>query len=177
MGELINLLSQWAIPGIIFFIIVVSFYKQINVYDVFTTGAMEGFSVALKILPCLIAMLMAINIFRNSGALNILLNLISKPLKQIGVPAEIIPLGLIRPLSGTGSLAIVADIINKYGADSFIGKVASTIQGSTETTFYVATIYFGAVKIKNTRHAILAGLLADLAGFFAAIFICQLVFN
>jgi spore maturation protein B len=177
MADIINLISQGAIPFIIVFIITLSFYKGIDVYDVFTTGAMEGISVGTKIFPCLVAMLMAISIFRSSGALDMLLGFVSTPLEKVGVPQEIIPLGLIRPLSGTGSLGIVADIINQFGPDSFLGKLASTMQGSTETTFYVATVYFGAVKIKNTRHAIIAGLIADLVGFFAAIFICQLVFN
>ncbi|MGM0369071.1 MAG: spore maturation protein [Bacillota bacterium] len=177
MVDLLNLISQGAIPFIIVVIISLSFYKGIDVYDVFTTGAMEGISVGTKILPCLVAMLMAISIFRSSGALDMFLGFISAPLEGLGVPQEIIPLGLIRPLSGTGSLGIVADIINEFGPDSFLGKLASTMQGSTETTFYVATVYFGAIKIKNTRHAIIAGLIADLVGFFAAIYICQLVFN
>ena len=177
MLDFITLISKWAIPGVIVFIILLSFYKGIDVYDVFTTGALEGVSVGLQILPCLIAMLMAISIFRSSGALDLLLNFIAPLLKKLGIPEQIIPLGLIRPLSGMGSLAIVTDIINNFGPDSFLGKLASTLQGSTETTFYVATVYFGAVKIKKTRHAILAGLIADLAGFLAAVFICQLVFN
>ncbi|MBM7555991.1 spore maturation protein [Halanaerobacter jeridensis] len=177
MVNIINLISQSAIPALIVFIILLALYKDVDVYDVFTTGAMEGVSIGIKILPCLIAMLMAISVFRSSGALDLLLGLVAAPLQKIGVPKEIIPLGLIRPLSGTGSLGLVADIINRFGPDSFIGKLASTMQGSTETTFYVATVYFGAVKIKNTRHTILAGLIADIVGFFAAIFICQLVFN
>ena len=177
MVDIINFISQSAIPALIVFIILLALYRGIDVYDVFTTGAMEGVSIGIKILPSLIAMLMAISIFRSSGALDLLLELISAPLEIIGVPKEIIPLGLIRPLSGTGSLGVVADIINRFGPDSFIGKVASTMQGSTETTFYVATVYFGAVKVKDTRHTILAGLVADLVGFFAAILICRLVFN
>ena len=177
MVNIINSVSQYAIPGFIVFIILLALYRNVDVYDVFTTGAMEGISVGVEILPSLIAMFMAISVFRSSGALDLLLGLLAAPLSKLGVPKEIIPLGLIRPLSGTGSLGLVADIINRFGPDSFIGKLASTMQGSTETTFYVATVYFGAVKIKNTRHTILAGLIADIVGFFAAIFICQLVFN
>mgnify|MGYP006270419795 FL=1 len=177
MVDLINTVSQYSIPVLIVFIILIAFYRNIDVYDVFTTGAMEGVSIGIKILPNLIAMFMAISIFRSSGALDLCLNIFSVPLAKLGIPQEVIPLGLIRPLSGTGALGVVADIINRFGPDSFIGKVASTMQGSTETTFYVATIYYGAVRIKNTRHTIIAGLLADLTGFLAAVFICQLVFN
>ena len=177
MVEIINLISQYSIPVLIVFIILLALYRKVDVYDVFTTGAMEGVSVGIEILPSLIAMLMAISIFRSSGALDLILGLIAGPLEEIGIPQEIIPLGLIRPLSGAGSLGLITDIINRFGPDSFIAKLASTMQGSTETTFYVATVYFGAVKIKNTRHTILAGLIADLVGFFAAVFICQLVFN
>ncbi|AGB40941.1 putative membrane protein [Halobacteroides halobius DSM 5150] len=176
MIELISIFSQWAIPGIIVLILLASAWRGINVYDAFTEGAVEGLNTGIKIVPYLVAMLMAISIFRASGTLDLLLNLLEPPLKVLGVPKEIIPLGLIRPLSGTGSLAFVSDLIKQYGPDSLIGRIASTMQGSTETTFYVATVYFGAVNIKNQRHAIIAGLIADLAGFWATIFICQLVF-
>ncbi len=175
--RIINLISQWAIPGMIFIILFTSVIKKIKVYDTFTLGAVEGLEIGVKIIPYLVAMLMAINVFRASGALELLLHIISKPLVRLGIPKEVIPLALIRPLSGTGALGVVTDLINQYGPDSFIGRLASTMQGSTETTFYVVTVYFGAVGIKNSRHAILAGLLADLVGFLAAVFICQLVFT
>ncbi|GAB6100765.1 spore maturation protein [Halanaerocella petrolearia] len=177
MVNLINLLSQWAIPGLIVLILGLSSWRGVKVYDVFTEGALEGISIGVKIIPYLVAMLMAISIFRASGSLELLLNVLEKPLRLLGVPKEILPLGLLRPLSGTGALALVSDLINQYGPDSFIGRLASTLQGSTETTFYVATVYFGAVGIRNQRHAIVVGLIADLAGFVAAIFICQLVFS
>ncbi|PRX29884.1 spore maturation protein B [Orenia metallireducens] len=177
MINLINYFSQWAIPLIILLILIAAFIKKVKVYEVFTDGAVEGIAVGVKILPYLLAMLMAIAIFRASGALDIVLNQLAKPLSILGIPKEVIPLALIRPLSGTGSLGIVTDLINQYGPDSFIGRLASTMQGSTETTFYVAAVYFGAIGIKNSRHAILAGLLADLAGFLAAVFICRLVFG
>ncbi|WP_408956070.1 spore maturation protein [Natroniella sp. ANB-PHB2] len=177
MIEVINLISEWAIPVVIFFILSLSFYKGIKVYDVFVEGAVEGIATGIKIIPYLLAMLVAIGVFRSSGALDLILDLVAIPLKRIGVPKEVIPLSLIRPLSGTGALGFVTDLINQYGPDSFIGRLASTMQGSTETTFYVATVYFGAIKIKNTRHVIAAGLVADLVGFIAAVFICQLVFG
>ncbi len=176
MIELINNLSRWAVPGIIILILGTAYWRGLDVYDVFTEGAVEGIKVAGRIVPYLVAMLMAIRIFRASGALEILLDWLELPLKKIGIPVELAPLSLIRPLSGTASLAFVKDLITEYGPDSFIGRTASTLQGSTETTFYVATVYFGAVGIKKQRHAIIAGLIADLAGFLAAVFICQLVF-
>ncbi len=177
MINLINAFSQWAIPLIIAFILLFAFIKKVNVYEAFTDGAVEGVKVGVRILPYLVAMLMAISIFRASGALDLVLNLIAAPLNFLGIPKEVIPLALIRPLSGTGSLGIVTDLINQYGPDSFIGRLASTMQGSTETTFYVAAVYFGAVGIKNSRYAILAGLFADLIGFLAAVLICRLVFS
>ncbi|TDX53302.1 spore maturation protein [Orenia marismortui] len=176
MINLINCFSQWAIPLIIAVIISIAFIKKLKVYETFTDGAVEGIAVGFKILPYLLAMLMAISIFRASGALDILLNLLARPMNLLGIPKEVIPLALIRPLSGTGALGIITDLIQQYGPDSFIGKLASTMQGSTETTFYVVAVYFGAIGIKNSRHVILAGLIADLAGFLAAVFICRLVF-
>ncbi|GAB6136843.1 spore maturation protein [Halanaerobaculum tunisiense] len=177
MIALLNTLSQWAIPGLILSILIIGAWRGVKVYDVFTEGAVEGVTVGVKIIPYLVAMLMAISIFRSSGALNLVLDLLAEPLNKLGIPRQILPLGIIRPLSGTGALALVGDLFEQYGPDSLLGRIASTLQGSTETTFYVATVYFGAVGISKQRHAIVAGLLADLAGFGAAIFICRLVFG
>ncbi|ADL12980.1 spore maturation protein [Acetohalobium arabaticum] len=176
MIDFLKCLSEWAIPIIILVIVGYAYYKGVEVYEVFTEGAVEGFNTVIKIIPYLVAMLMAISIFRASGALEILLDLLQPLLNLLGVPREIVTLGLVRPLSGTGSLGIVTELIQQHGPDSFIGRLASTIQGSTETTFYVVAVYFGAVGIKNTRYAIIAGLIADLAGFLAAIYITKLVF-
>lgn len=176
MIEFLKYLSEWAIPVTILVIVGYAYYKGLKVYEVFTEGAVEGFSTVIKIIPYLVAMLMAISIFRASGALEILLDLLQPLLNFFGVPREIVTLGLVRPLSGTGSLGIVTELIQQYGPDSFIGRLASTIQGSTETTFYVVAVYFGAVGIKNTRYAIIAGLIADLVGFLAAIYITKLIF-
>jgi spore maturation protein B len=177
MINCLKYLSEWAIPVIILTIVTYAYFKKVKVYEVFTAGAVEGFTTVVKIIPYLVAMLMAISIFRASGALEILLNLLEPLLKFFGVPKEVVPLGLIRPLSGTGSLGIVTELIQQYGPDSFIGRLASTLQGSTETTFYVVAVYFGAVGIKNTRYAIIAGLIADFVGFMAAVYITQLVFS
>ncbi|WP_027340265.1 spore maturation protein [Halonatronum saccharophilum] len=176
MIELVNNISQWAIPIIVAIILVTAITKKVNVYDTFTEGAVEGIGVGVKILPYLVAMLMAISIFRASGALDLLLGVIAPISTALGIPEEVVPLALLRPLSGTASLGIVSDLISEYGPDSFIGRLASTMQGSTETTFYVAALYFGSVGIKRSRHSIVAGLIADFVGFLAAVFICKLVF-
>ncbi|SDC51022.1 MULTISPECIES: spore maturation protein [unclassified Candidatus Frackibacter] len=176
MALYLKYLSEWAIPVIVLTIVAYAYFKQVKVYEVFTEGAVEGVTTVVKIIPYLIAMLMAISIFRASGALDILLNILQPVLQFFGIPKEIVPLGLVRPLSGTGSLGIVTELIQQYGPDSFIGRLASTLQGSTETTFYIVAVYFGAVGIRNTRYAIVAGLIADLVGFLAAIYITRMVF-
>ncbi|SJZ31155.1 spore maturation protein [Selenihalanaerobacter shriftii] len=176
MINFLKYISEWAIPVIVLTIIGYAYFKKVNVYEVFTDGAVEGFTTVIKIIPYLIAMLMAISIFRASGALEVLLNFLQPILEALGIPREIVPLGLVRPLSGTGSLGLVTELIQQYGPDSFIGRLASTVQGSTETTFYIVAVYFGAVGIRNTRYAIIAGLIADIVGFLAAIYITKLVF-
>ncbi|MGM0471383.1 MAG: spore maturation protein [Bacillota bacterium] len=177
MIEGVKLLSNWAIPIIILVIVGYAYYQRVDVYEVFTDGAVEGVSTVVKIIPYLVAMLMAIAIFRSSGALELILDLLQPLLDMFNIPREVVTLGLIRPLSGTGSLGVMTELIQRFGPDSLIGRLASTIQGSTETTFYVVTVYFGAVGIKDSRYAIIAGLVADLAGFIAAIYITNLIFG
>ncbi|MCK8824252.1 spore maturation protein [Fuchsiella alkaliacetigena] len=176
MFDFLNNLSQWAIPIIILVIVGYAYFKDVEVYEVFTEGAVEGFTTVVEIIPYLIAMLMAISIFRASGALEICLQILEPILSFFGIPRQIVPLGLIRPLSGTGSLGLVTELIQEYGPDSLIGRLASTIQGSTETTFYVVAVYFGAVGVKKSRYSIIAGLIADVVGFIAAIYIVKLIF-
>ena len=151
--------------------------KKVKVYESFVDGAKEGFNIAVKIIPYLVAMLIAIGIFRAGGAMDWLI-LILKPITNlIGMPAEALPMALMRPLSGSGSLGLMTDIMKVHGPDSFIGILVSTIQGSTETTFYVLAVYFGAVNIKSTRHAVPVGLIADIAGILGALFIVRLLFG
>ncbi len=176
MFSIIEQLSSWLLPLLIVGIIFLAQIKGLKSYDLFISGALEGLDMIYKILGPLLAMLVAINVLRASGLLDFLIALLAPLLNHLGVPAEVIPLGLIRPISGTASLAFVADLINEYGPDSLIGRIASTAQGSTETTFYVITLYLGSVKVKESRHIIFSGLLADIVGFIAAIFICKLVF-
>ena len=176
MVAFINMISAWAIPVLIAFIPLYAFTKKVPVYESFVDGAKEGFQTAIQIIPNLVGMMVGISIFRASGALDFFVGWTGPFLQQLGVPSEILPLGLLRPLTGTGSLAFATDLISVYGPDSMIGRMASTIQGSTDTTLYVLTVYFGAVGIRKSRYALRVGLFSDLVGFFAAVAICYLVF-
>lgn len=176
-AKIIGVFSTWAIPVLLFVIPVVAFTKKVKVYESFVDGAKEGFDVAVKIIPYLVAILVAIGMFRASGAMDIFIKLISPLTNLIGLPAEALPAALMRPLSGSGSLGIATELMVEHGPDSFIGRLVSTFYGSTETTFYVIAVYFGAVGIKKTRHAIPGGLIGDLAGLLAALFICKIVFG
>ncbi|MEW6724309.1 MAG: spore maturation protein [Bacillota bacterium] len=156
---------------------VYGYLKGVPVYEAFIEGASEGLLVVARIVPYLVAILVVLGIFRDSGALGWLVGFMQPVLGPLGVPGETIPLLFIRPMSGGAALGIVANLINTYGPDSFIGRLASTIQGSTDTTLYVLTLYFGSVGIKKYRYALKVGLLADLAGFIASVVICHLVFG
>lgn len=174
--ETINFLSLWAIPLIVVLIPLWALYKKVELYNTFIDGAKEGFSVGVKIIPYLVAILVAIGMFRASGAIDIIADVFSPVLNLIGMPAEVLPLAIIRPLSGSGALGVMTEIANQHGGDAFISKLAAVMVGSTETTFYVLAVYFGSVGIKNFRHAVIAGLMADAAGMLAALFICRLMF-
>ena len=174
---IINVVSIMAIPGLILIFIGYGAIKKVKVYEVFVEGAKEGFDVAVRIIPYLVAMLVAIGIFRAGGGMQILITALEPFTSLIGMPAEALPMAIMRPLSGSGSLGIMAEIIATHGPDSFIGILVSTFFGSTETTFYVLAVYFGSVNIRNTRHALPAGLLADVAGILGAVFIVKLLFG
>lgn len=176
--DMIQIISTLAIPFFIFVFIGYGALKKVKVYEQFVEGAKEGFNIAIRIIPYLVAMLVAIAIFRAGGAMdNWLIPVLRIVTDPIGMPAEALPMALMRPLSGSGSLGVMADIIAVHGPDSFIGILVSTFFGSSETTFYVLAVYFGAVNIKNTRHALAAGLLADIAGALGALFIVKLLFG
>ncbi|WNB93677.1 spore maturation protein [Bacillus sp. NEB1478] len=169
--------SIWFIPFLIGFIILYGTFKKVPTYETFVEGGKEGFSIAINIIPFLVGMLVAISVFRASGALDYIM-LVMKPLFSLfHIPAEVVPLGLMRTISGTGALGMTSDLIATHGPDSFIGRLASTIQGSTDTTFYVLTVYFGAVGIKKMGYAVKVGLLADLIGFLASIAAVSLLFH
>lgn len=176
MSAIINAVSAWALPLLIVSIPLYAAYRKVPVYESFTEGAKDGFDTAVRIIPHLVGMMAAISIFRASGAMEMVLGLFAPLLENIGIPSEVLPLALLRPITGAGSLAYTADLIQTFGPDSFVAKIASTIQGSTDTTLYVLTVYFGAVGIRKTRYALRVGLFSDVVGFIAAVAVCTLVF-
>jgi spore maturation protein B len=149
--------------------------RKVKVYEVFVVGAKDGFTIAVRIIPYLVAILVAVGMFRASGALDLLLQLLAPVLNFIGFPPENLPLALMRPLSGSGSLGLLTDLVNEHGADSMQAKIGATMFGSSETTFYVLAVYFGSVGVVRSRHAIPAGLFADLVGALSAVYLCQLL--
>ena len=177
MVQIISLLSNWAIPLMILGIFIYAIYKRVNIYEAFIEGASQGFQIAINLIPYLLAMMVAIGVFRSSGAMAILAAIMKPVTDILGVPSEILPLAILRPLSGGGALGISAELINTYGADSFLGRLASTMQGSSDTTFFVLTLYFGSVGIKHYRHAMWLGLLADGITFIASVFLVRLFFG
>ena len=173
----IDYASAFVLPCIIVGFPLYGMLKKVPVYEVFVEGAKEGFSVAVMIIPYLVAILFAIAMFRASGALDFLMHGLRPVLELVHVPAEVIPMALVRPLTGSGSAAIVLDMIGQYGEDSILVKMAATMFGSTETTFYVIAVYFGAINIRKTRHAVPAGLIADIFAMFAAVYVVLLLFG
>lgn len=176
MNNFANQLSNWMF---LIFIVGIPLYgaiKKINVFDAFIDGAKEGFNTSVGLIPYLIAIMVAIGMLRASGFFDLMQIALAPMLSAIGMPTELLPLALIRPFSGSAALGAMAEVIHHNGGDSFISRTAATMMGSTETTFYVIAVYFGAVNIKRTRHAIPAGLLADLAGIIAAVCVCRYLF-
>ena len=172
-------ISPWIIPGLMVALLGFGVLRRVRVYEAFVDGARDGFQVAIRIIPYLVAILVAVGMFRASGALLVLVEFIGPVTSQFGMPGEALPMALLRPLSGSGAYGIVASIINDptIGPDSYTGYLVSTLQGSTETTFYVLAVYFGAVQIRRSRHALAAALTADLAGILGAVVICLYLFG
>lgn len=150
-------------------------FKKIPVYEVFVVGAKDGFTIAVRIIPYLVAILVAVGMFRASGALDLLLKFLAPALNFIGFPPENLPLALMRPLSGSGSLGLLTELVNTHGVDSMTAKIGATMYGSSETTFYVLAVYFGSVGVVRSRHAIPAGLFADAVGAISAVYLCKLL--
>jgi len=175
--EIISLLAFFVIPVIVVGFPLYGLYKKVPVYESFVEGAKDGFNVAVRIIPYLVAILFAIGMFRASGAMDFLTTALNPVLSLIGFPAEVLPMAIVRPLTGSGSAALVADMIQQYGEDSILVKMAAVMFGSTETTFYVVAVYFGAVNIKKTRHAVPAGLTADFAAMLIAVWTVRLLFG
>ena len=170
-------LTSLVIPLLILFIISYGLIKKVAVYEEFVEGGKEGFATAVRIIPYLVAMLFAIAMFRASGAMESIITLIAPVFSFFGIPSEVLPMAVIRPLTGSGSVGVLAELVQTHGEDSMIVKIAATMFGSTETTLYVIAVYFGAVNISKTSYALQAGLLADLAGFLAAVLVCYWYFG
>jgi spore maturation protein B len=175
--EGISLLSFFVLPIILVGFPLYGIIKGVPVYESFVEGARDGFQVAVRIIPYLVAILFAIAMFRASGAMEALTKALDPVLSLIGFPAELLPMAIIRSLSGSGSAALVVDMINHYGEDSILVKMAAVMYGSSETTFYVVAVYFGAVNVRRTRHAVAAGLTADVAATLIAVWSVLLLFG
>lgn len=172
----VEALSLLAIPFLLAFFPLYAALRRVPVYEEFVDGAKEGMEVALRIIPFLVAILVAVGMFRAAGGIDLLSRALDPLFQRIGFPSELLPLVFMRPLSGSGTMGIFAELVAAHGPDSLIVRMAGTIMGSTETTFYVIAVYFGSVAIRRTRHAVPAGLLADLAGVIASVIVCRLVF-
>ncbi len=173
----VSTISILAIPALILFIVIYGAIKKVKIYESFVEGAKEGFNVGVRIIPYLVAMLVAIGIFRAGGAMELLARIIYPITNLIGMPAEALPMAIIRPLSGSGALGIMSEIIKTHGPDSLIARMVSVMMGSGETTFYVLAIYFGSVNITKTRQAVPAGIIADIVGILMSVWLVNLIFN
>ena len=172
----LDAISLWAIPILLVAIPLAGMLRKVKVYDVFIEGAKEGFDVAVKIIPFLVGILVAIGMFRGSGAMDLLMAAMRPLVAPLGFPPELVPLAVLRSLTGSGSLAFTTDLVKTHGPDSVIARTAATMYGSSETTFYVLAVYFGAVGVRRTRHAVPAALIADLVAAVAAVAVCAWMF-
>ncbi len=171
-----NIISLWALPAIIMLILTMGLVKKVPIYEVFTEGAKEGFKVSVNIIPYLVAIIVAISMLRASGIIELGEHILSPVLAYLNIPADVIPIMLVRSLSGSAALGIFSDIANALGPDNYATTLAAVMVGSSETTFYVLAVYFGAIGIKKLRYSLIVGLLADCIGIVAAITVCNLMF-
>ncbi|MGI5838653.1 MAG: spore maturation protein [bacterium] len=174
--RMVSAAGVWFVPLLLLAVFLAGVGKRVPLYETFIEGAGEGFPVAVRLLPNLIGIFLAIYLFRASGALEMLLGPLQPWLARTGVPTEVVPLMVVRPLSGSAALGLTSEIITRYGPDSFIGRLACTLNGSSDTTFYIIAVYYAAVGVKDPRYSLPVGLLANLAGFAAAVYICRVVF-
>jgi len=175
--RIVDAISKLSIPFLLASFPLYAAFRRVKVYEEFVDGAKEGFEVAIRIIPYLVAILVAIGMFRAAGGLEIVGRLLKPIMSAVGFPPDLLPLVLMRPLSGSGTLGIFSELVKQCGPDSLVTRMGATIYGSTETTFYVLAVYFGSVAVKKTRYAVLAGLTADFVGVVASIVICKLVFG
>lgn len=161
---------------LILLVVTYGIIKKVKIYECFVEGAKEGLSICLRIFPYLLAMMVAVGVFRESKALDLFIYIVKPVVKFIGLPPEVVPLVLIKPLSGSGALGVFTETVNKYGADSYIGRISSIIMGSTETIFYTLSVYFGAVNIKRIRHTLWAAVLADITAMLMAVTLAKIMF-
>lgn len=173
---LMNTISLWILPAILLIILTVGLVKKVPLYEAFTEGAKDGFSVAVNIIPYLVAILVSISMLRASCVIDMCGSLLSGVLTKISVPVDVLPLMIVRSLSGSAALGVFSDIANNFGPDAYATKLAAVIVGSSETTFYVLAVYFGAVKIAKVRYALLTGLIADAIGIMVAIVVAHQFF-
>lgn len=168
--------SQFSLSIFVLFILIIGLFKKVKVYDSFLKGSEECLKSSLKIFCPLVGLMVAINIFKSSGLLQFLINLISPLTRFLNIPGQILPLAILKPISGSASLATLSDIFKEYGPDSLIGKTASVVASSTETTFYVITIYFASTPVSNTRHIIKCAILTEIVGILTSIYVSKLLF-
>ncbi len=174
---MITEIAGLAIPLILLLVPLLAWLRGVAVFEEFVSGATEGLGLTLKIFPFLLGMMLAIAVFRASGAFDALASLLAPLCQKIGLPTEVLPIALLRPFSGSGALALTADILHNQGADSFSGRLASVMQGSTDTTFYLLAVYFGSVGVIKYRYAPLVGLATDIISFISAFIACQIIFG
>lgn len=174
--SIMDIISLWALPCIILLILTMGLVKKVPLYETFTDGAKDGFKVAVNIIPYLVAIMVAISMFRASGIIDSIGSLFAPLLSRLNVPVDTIPIMIVRSLSGSAALGVFSNIANNFGPDSYTTKLAAVMVGSSETTFYVLAVYFGAVGISKVRYALLVGLLADFIGIVAAVSVCNFVF-
>ncbi len=174
--RIVGAVSLLSIPFLLSAIPLFATLRRVKVYEEFVEGAKEGFDVAIRIIPYLVAMLVAVGMFRAAGGIDMLSRRLAPMMNALGFPTDLLPMVLVRPLSGSGSLGFFTELVKQFGPDSLIARMAGTIYGSTETTFYVLAVYFGSVAVKRTRHALLAGLTADLVSVIVAVIVCRIVF-
>lgn len=176
MIKVLSYISIIAIPLMMTVILLHGWVKGVNMYDSFVEGAAEGFKTSIRIMPYLVAIFIAVGLMRKSGFIDYLINLANPLMSFIGIPSEVLPLVIMRPISGSGALAILRDILHTYGPDSFIGRLSSTMMGSAETIFYTMAVYFGSVGVKKGRHTLGAALISHLASIIAAVVVCTYLF-